>query len=174
MLHPLVAPLWCGIVRTYPSVRTQLSDKSVLQLSHAISHYRPPSSNPEFLLVLFGPPSVLKYALPTSSFVLSLILYLFALGSSIAVYRSSPLHPLARYPGPAFAKVSRLWAIRTCMTGKQHLVAEELFDKYGDVVRTGPDHLIMRDASAVPVVLGAKNPWPKHPRRFRSGPPSLS
>jgi hypothetical protein len=48
--------------------------------------------------------------------------------------------------------------------GKQHLKSHELFERYGDVVRTGPDHLIIRDAAAIPVLLGGKNMWHKGAR----------
>jgi hypothetical protein len=33
-------------------------------------------------------------------------------------------------------------------------------------LHTGPDHLIIRDPKAIPVVLGPKNMWPKHSREF--------
>jgi hypothetical protein len=117
--------------------------------------------------VLLGPPLVLSYALSSSFSVLlffrTLALYLLALGTSIAIYRISPFHPLAKYPGPVLAKVSRLWAMYHVRGGQQHLVSQDLFAKYGELVRTGPDHLIMCNASAVPVVLGVKNQWPKSP-----------
>jgi hypothetical protein len=74
-------------------------------------------------------------------------------------------------PGPRLARISRFWATRTALGGRQHVVSHELFARYGDVVRTGPDHLLVRDVKAVPVVLGAKDPWPKHPRAFLPSPP---
>jgi formate hydrogenlyase subunit 4 len=49
------------------------------------------------------------------------VLYLLALSASITAYRLSPFHPLARYPGPLFARLSRFWALKVKSTGKQHL-----------------------------------------------------
>jgi hypothetical protein len=63
------------------------------------------------------------------------------------------------------ACISRLWAARIAFGGHQHRIYRELFAKYGDVVRTGPDHLIVCDSRAIPIILGSKNPWPRHPRK---------
>jgi hypothetical protein len=141
------------------------------QLAHVLSHYHPPASVLAYISVLYIPPVIVTFLAPSSSsalgFVRSLAIYLVSLGSSITVYRLSPFHPLAKYPGPLLARVSRLWATRHAASGRQNYVSHELFERYGDVVRTGPNHLIIRNASAIPVVLGAKNPWPKHARESR-------
>jgi hypothetical protein len=166
LLHPLVLPILCGVVRTCsrPS-RVRLTR---LQAAHAVCHYRPPASIPTFISVLFLPPVVAAFVASSSpslfDYLRALALYMLSLASSITLYRLSPFHPLAKYPGPVLARVSRFWAVREVARGHQHRVSHELFERYGDVVRTGPDHLIIRNASAIPVVLGAKNPWPKHTR----------
>jgi hypothetical protein len=118
------------------------------------------------VLLLVLPPAALGYAYSTSILALAGLsaVYLLALVASVAAYRLSPFHPLAKYPGPVLARVSRLWATRVAASGRQHEFSHELFARYGDVVRTGPNHLIIRNVSAIPVVLGAKNPWPKHLR----------
>jgi hypothetical protein len=73
---------------------------------------------------------------------------------SIVAYRISPFHPLAKYPGPFTAKLSKLWMVRlsvlvgvieadkhsqvfVTLTGKQHEHFASLHEKYGDIVRTG-------------------------------------
>jgi hypothetical protein len=110
---------------------------------------------------LFLPPAALSYAY-ASSFTRSLVTYLLALTASIVAYRLSPFHPLAAYPGPRLARISRFWATHQVLKGRQHILSHELFARYGNVVRTGPNHLIIRDDTAVSVVLGARNQWPKH------------
>jgi cytochrome P450 len=46
-----------------------------------------------------------------------------------------------------------------CSTGRQHLVYDALHKQYGDYVRFGPNHLHIRDAQAIPIVMGARNQW---------------
>jgi hypothetical protein len=95
--------------------------------------------------------------------------YIPTLAASIALYRISPFHPLAKVPGPPLARLSRFWATRAALSDRQYVLSHELFARYGDVVRTGPDHLIVRDVRAVNVVLGPRNPWPRHQRELLDG-----
>lgn len=60
-----------------------------------------------------------------------------ALLGSIVLYRISPFHPLAGYPGPILAKVTKLYAVRVMSTGKNHLYHKELHERYGPYVRVG-------------------------------------
>ena len=78
------------------------------------------------------------------------------LALSVIFYRLSPFHPLARYPGPVLARVSKLWFVSVrrsapkysmlilCLPkaylgwrGRQHVHYMNLHKKYGDVVRVG-------------------------------------
>lgn len=54
-----------------------------------------------------------------------------------ATYRLSPFHPLAKYPGPTLAKLSKLYW--TYLTARGHLFrdAKRLHEEYGDVIRIG-------------------------------------
>ncbi|KAJ3718009.1 cytochrome P450 [Lentinula guzmanii] len=88
--------------------------------------------------------------------------YLFTYGafyasllSSIILYRLSPFHPLAKVPGPMMHKVSKLWSVWICWQGRQHTEFKAMHDKYGPVVRTGPNEISVVDPSAVNDVLGA-------------------
>lgn len=65
------------------------------------------------------------------------LLYYATILVSILVYRLSPFHPLAEYPGPILCRVSKFWMAWVSSEGKQHKYYRDLHDKYGDVVRIG-------------------------------------
>ena len=104
------------------------------------------------------------YAYPRAA-LLTFALYYATLLSSIAIYRLSPFHPYARYPGPIPAKLSMWWMVAISTPGKGHEIVEKLHDKYGDVVRTGPNEISIRDASMIQDIMGAKG-MPKGPSRL--------
>jgi hypothetical protein len=56
----------------------------------------------------------------------------------IAIYRVL-LHPLRKYPGPLFARLSKWWAVKQNLDTKAHFhrSQQQLHEKYGDFVRTG-------------------------------------
>lgn len=68
---------------------------------------------------------------------LGMTTFYLTLGTSISLYRLSPMHPLARYPGPVLFRISKLVYIWKVWNGKQHLYLKSLHERYGDVVRTG-------------------------------------
>ncbi|KAI0876236.1 averantin oxidoreductase [Hypoxylon argillaceum] len=51
------------------------------------------------------------------------------------------LHPLAKYPGPRLAAASPLWMILSYFHGRTPTDLLKLHNKYGPVVRTGPNDL---------------------------------
>ena len=56
----------------------------------------------------------------------------------VTVYRLSPFHPLARYPGPVLYKISMGWlAYVSWRDRKAYIYVHELHKRYGDVVRIG-------------------------------------
>lgn len=65
-------------------------------------------------------------------------LFWLTLASSILVYRLSPWHPLANYPGPLICKITKFHLAFLSLKGKQHIYYVKLHQKYGDVVRVGP------------------------------------
>ncbi|KAI0337448.1 cytochrome P450 [Trametopsis cervina] len=124
----------------------------------------------EFLpvgVLLLGIPSVVStlfvqhYGIILGN-LLSFTIYYTTLLTSIALYRISPFHPLAKYPGPPLARLSGFYMASIALRGKRHLYLQSLHDKYGDFVRIGPNELNIRDSSAIGPLLGP-NGMPKGP-----------
>ncbi|CCM05245.1 uncharacterized protein FIBRA_07455 [Fibroporia radiculosa] len=122
--------------------------------------------------------------------VVSYAIYYGVLTASIVTYRLSPMHPLAKYPGPLACKVSKLWLVYVASGGRQYSYFYKVHKKYGPIVRIGapnsvlfeltfeannsgwhpgPNELSIVDATLLPSILGA-NGMPKGPmwegRRF--------
>lgn len=85
---------------------------------------------PVLLLVFAGNFSI-------SSLVAAYAAYVATLCLSIVLYRLSPFHPLAQFPGPALRKVTKLTSVQSTFSGRHHLIVKELHDRYGPIVRTG-------------------------------------
>ncbi|KAJ7039636.1 cytochrome P450 [Mycena alexandri] len=136
--------------------------------SHCTFNRLEPRALLHILILLFLPPILLStLVLPHmsgffSTAALTFGVYLSSLVTSIVVYRLSPRHPLAKYPGPLLCKVSKLWFTGIAMKGKQHLYYSELHQRFGDVVRIGPNELSFRNVNAIVPMMGSKG-MPKGP-----------
>ncbi|KAF9261536.1 cytochrome P450 [Marasmius fiardii PR-910] len=86
--------------------------------------------------------------------VISFIGYYTTILSCVVLYRLSPWHPLAKYPGPLICKITKLKGAIVGHGGKQYLYYRDLHRKYGDVVRIGPNELSFLSASAINPILG--------------------
>ncbi|KAL8377118.1 hypothetical protein RB595_007998 [Gaeumannomyces hyphopodioides] len=73
--------------------------------------------------------------------------------SCIVVYRLW-FHPLAKYPGPFLARVSNLHQLYHAYKGDRHLEFWRLHEKYGRVVRFGPNSVSINSAAALKDVYG--------------------
>lgn len=62
------------------------------------------------------------------------------------------LHPLAKFPGPFLASLTDLWQVYQFITLKQPYTLTKLHERYGSVVRYGPDKLSITDEDAVRVI----------------------
>lgn len=140
-------------------------------LTHVYFKRYEPQSPKHTLSILFGIPGFLSFlsayarrtsasALPTSSVLETVVVYFSILIGSIIAYRVSPFHPLAKYPGPLLAKLSKLWMVFVSSTGKQHEYYARLHERYGNIVRTGPNEVIIRDPTAILPLMGTTG-WGK-------------
>ena len=71
------------------------------------------------------------------AFSFAFVTFLATLLGSISLYRLSPLHPLAKYPGPTRCKLTKFWMAWISYGGRSHIYYKKLHDKYGSIVRIG-------------------------------------
>lgn len=114
-----------------------------MQITYQIfKRFEPNAPLPISLLLLLVPSLLVPFVhLHIPSLVLAAPLtfaaYYGLVLAYVAAYRLSPFHPLARYPGPAINKLSKLTMAWKLYRGKQHLYYKEMHDRYGDIVRVG-------------------------------------
>ncbi|KAI0534869.1 cytochrome P450 [Xylaria digitata] len=86
--------------------------------------------------------------------------YIVSLFSSIIVYRKC-FHRLRHFPGPPLAAITKLWHVQKGLDGKNHLLIEDLFKRYGPIIRTGPEELTIIDAAIPQIIDGSKSQFTK-------------
>ncbi|KAL9593580.1 MAG: hypothetical protein Q9219_007485 [cf. Caloplaca sp. 3 TL-2023] len=74
----------------------------------------------------------------------------------VAIYRIS-FHPLAKYPGPLFGRVTDWYSVYHSRKGDRHLEFYELHHQYGDVVRYGPNRISINTNAALHEIYGTKS-----------------
>ncbi|KAH7057285.1 cytochrome P450 [Macrophomina phaseolina] len=77
----------------------------------------------------------------------AIILYLTVL----SIYRLT-FHPLARYPGPFLAKITPWRDVYHAWLGDKHLDFYALHQRYGPIVRYGPNTLSLNDPAALKAI----------------------
>jgi tryprostatin B 6-hydroxylase len=78
---------------------------------------------------------------------------LATLGLSITLYRLF-FHPLRRYPGPVLAKLTKWTGAYWTATGDLHTIVQALHEKYGEIVRIGPNELSFSNPDAIKAIHG--------------------
>ncbi|KAF4951581.1 hypothetical protein FGADI_7356 [Fusarium gaditjirri] len=66
-------------------------------------------------------------------------------------------HPLRAYPGPFFARATRLYQVYWDLRGQMHLKTKEWHDQYGGTVRIAPDELSYNTAQAWRDICGHRS-----------------
>ncbi|KAF2186606.1 hypothetical protein K469DRAFT_572537, partial [Zopfia rhizophila CBS 207.26] len=69
-------------------------------------------------------------------------------GFVIFVYRWK-FHPLSRFPGPFLAKISDIYPAYQSFHGKNHITILRAHEKYGPMVRMGPNKLSVNSVSGL-------------------------
>ncbi|KAF7320582.1 hypothetical protein HMN09_00142500 [Mycena chlorophos] len=135
-------------------------------VNHAyLKRYEPKTAHWPLACLLLQPfalVAALRFLLPssgisptTTSVLICTSAFLLTLVSSIVAYRLSPWHRLAHIPGPMHRKVTKLFTVVEAVMGRRHLVLKDLHERYGDVVRVGPNDVSIVNADAVKAVLGS-------------------
>ena len=71
-------------------------------------------------------------------------------------------HPLAKFPGPFTASLSRLWYVdKVVRGGSFDKVARRLHAKHGPVVRIAPNEVSISDPEAMRIIYGIKSKFTK-------------
>ncbi|EMD32294.1 hypothetical protein CERSUDRAFT_77592 [Gelatoporia subvermispora B] len=126
---------------------------------HVVFNRREPR-NPLVHAALLGLPPMLLSTLfwntsgPIYAVYMSFVAFFAVLCTSIVLYRISPFHPLARYPGPLLNKITKLYFSSIVMQGQSHLYVHKLHQQYGDVVRLGPNEVSICNASVIQDMFG--------------------
>ncbi|THH32413.1 hypothetical protein EUX98_g1775 [Antrodiella citrinella] len=145
-----------------------LVDVSLALLAHLILNRFEPHAIPVLTVLLIIHPVIatlllLSHVSTLASLGIAFGVYHATLLSSIAFYRVSPFHPLARYPGPVLLKLSSLWVYEMGISGKRHLVIQKMHEQYNsEVIRIGPNELSFRNASSISQIMGTQG-LPKGP-----------
>lgn len=59
------------------------------------------------------------------------------------------LHPLAKYPGPPLAALTEFWHAYVCSTMRRPEYMRAAHEKYGDIIRIGPNMLYINTADSI-------------------------
>lgn len=133
---------------------THLNKAFVALGSYIGIHVSQTTSVTHVLLALIGPPLLITLLDPGSSIFLNYAVHCLTFVAALVAYRLSPLHPLYKYPGPPLARITKFYFVFGSMSGKQYLWAKKIHDKYGDIVRIGPNELSFNSPSYVHPILG--------------------
>lgn len=107
---------------------------------------------PSFLYTLIS-----EQPLFTGLFFLTSLLLSYAVSSVRSVFRSG----LRELPGPRLASFSRLWNVANVWDGNAPTNFRRLHEKYGKIVRVGPNHVAISDVKVIPELYGFQDTYLK-------------
>lgn len=70
-------------------------------------------------------------------------------------------HGLRSLPGPFVARFTGLYRLSMVLYGDSPKQYRELHEKYGSIVRTGPNHVSVSDPSMIPTIYGIGSKYVK-------------
>jgi len=105
--------------------------------------------------------------LPSEPTTMSLVQFsvwsvlLFLLTTIVHLFRNKHKPGLKSIPGPPLAAYTGFWRFWVVSNGHAHEKAIELHQKYGKLVRIGPNFVSVGDASAIPLIYNIKGEFTK-------------
>lgn len=111
---------------------------------------------------LFGEFDKMNWVFSSITLVITYIL-------ATIIYRRT-LHPLAHVPGPFLASITSLYEFYyDHIRGGQYFFRfDDFVARYGPVVRTGPDKVLLADPDHYDIVYNQHKPFEKAPRLYRT------
>jgi hypothetical protein len=79
------------------------------------------------------------------------------LGLAVFLFRNRYSGGLNRYPGPFLASLTNWWRFFCVLRRRSNFEIRDLHEKYGDVVRLGPDCLSFSSPEAMKAIYGLNN-----------------
>jgi hypothetical protein len=103
---------------------------------------------------------------PAQDMVLGINVLLITLGVSLALFLAVlrlwiSWRRLGHIPGPYPACITDLQRMLWVKTKKAHLILQDVHEKYGEVVRTGPNNVTFSNPEAIPTVYTTRTGFPK-------------
>ncbi|KAH7126509.1 cytochrome P450 [Dactylonectria estremocensis] len=111
-------------------------------------------------------------SLPISWTLLSVVCFLLYWGVWIIYARC--FHPLAQYPGPFLASISRSWVMIQILRAKSEMTQRELHAKLGPIIRIAPNEVAIADPEAIKVIYAVNSGFTKVIIEFSRYPDSFT
>ncbi|KAH7161064.1 cytochrome P450 [Dactylonectria macrodidyma] len=99
------------------------------------------------------------FFLPISWTLLSLVCFL--LYWVVWIIYARCFHPLAKYPGPFLASISRSWMMIQILRAKSEITQRELHAKLGPIVRIAPNEVAIADPEAIKAIYAVNSGFTK-------------
>ncbi|KAE8453907.1 hypothetical protein EG329_007683 [Mollisiaceae sp. DMI_Dod_QoI] len=97
---------------------------------------------------------------PTS---LSLSGLVVIITTGILAYSFYTWYRLSHIPGPFWPSLSKYWLVQQSLKGQTHSSLKEVTDKYGSLVRVGPNDLVTDDPDILRKMMAVRSPYTRGP-----------
>ncbi|ORY70305.1 cytochrome P450 [Pseudomassariella vexata] len=84
-----------------------------------------------------------------------------ALLAALLLYHVRSWYRLRHIPGPFLASISNLWMVKNVLSGRLHEVLKDVSDRYGPLVRIGPNEVLTTDPEVIRMMNSVRSPYTK-------------